>query len=357
MTNSNEKKHAVLPALDGVRGLACLLVIFDHAGYNNFLPLVVGIGTFGVMIFFALSGFLMAYHYLPDVQSARYWLKFIAHRFVRLYPPFVVALLGYLILLGHMPSGFPFANPTAGFADLIRSLSLSEYRGVLWTIPVELKFYLFYPAIAWFIALRSGKAKTAGITIIGVGLAWFYLQGTATSILLVSYFAFFAAGAAAGAAYKSNFLTKVKTVYWNILAGVCVVANIFVVYDFRYLNIAGQHIWTYGWAYAPLLALSLVSIAKSKGAISRLFAHPASRWIGERSYSVYLVHFFVIQAFVVAAIPVSWFILPAVFLVALPFYYFIERPSARLAKRAGRFFGREPQVVLATAPEALNRTE
>src|SRR3989338_2994080 len=142
------KKCPPIPALDGLRGLAVLFVLFCHAGYANFFPLVVGMGTFGVMLFFVLSGFLMAYHYLPSGFSVRYWTAFLAHRFVRVYPAFFLVTFGYWIMQRQLPPGFPVIEGH-GWRGLIPAWLLFENHGLFWTIPVEIKFYLVYPLIAY----------------------------------------------------------------------------------------------------------------------------------------------------------------------------------------------------------------
>ena len=91
---SGPHRQPTILALDGIRAAACLAVVLGHAGYQGFTFVLSGLATFGVMLFFALSGFLMAYHYLPERFSLRYWVSFLTHRFIRVYPPFCVALVG-----------------------------------------------------------------------------------------------------------------------------------------------------------------------------------------------------------------------------------------------------------------------
>src|SRR5271155_4709859 len=69
-----------IPALDGLRGFACLLVLFSHAGWAGLCPRLPIAGHLGVMVFFTLSGFLMAYLYMPGRLSMRYWLAFLLRR-------------------------------------------------------------------------------------------------------------------------------------------------------------------------------------------------------------------------------------------------------------------------------------
>src|SRR5258706_6619405 len=71
------------PSLDGLRGLAACMVVYGHAGYFGWVPLLSGCATIGVMLFFFLSGFLMWGTYLPAPSSGffnrsilNYWAAF-----------------------------------------------------------------------------------------------------------------------------------------------------------------------------------------------------------------------------------------------------------------------------------------
>ena len=134
------------PCLDGLRGLAALMVAFGHAGYFGWVRLVVGAATCGVILFFFLSGFMMAHHYLTDVPSGarrggmlRYWGTFLARRFVRVYPPFLFApVFGYLLLQPRLPPDFQRRLPIEGltaFQELARIATLGGDLGIYWTCP------------------------------------------------------------------------------------------------------------------------------------------------------------------------------------------------------------------------------
>jgi peptidoglycan/LPS O-acetylase OafA/YrhL len=81
------------PALDGLRGLAALMVVYGDMGYVGWVPLVVGCASIGVVLFFFLSSFLMGHHYMPgasrgmpDKKDLRYWGAFLSRRLMRVYP-------------------------------------------------------------------------------------------------------------------------------------------------------------------------------------------------------------------------------------------------------------------------------
>src|ERR1035438_6360232 len=88
-------------SLDALRGLAALVVVFHHLmlslpdalrddlRYID-LPLLMG-GRFAVMLFFVLSGFVLALPYFAGTNSA--YSPYLVRRFCRLYPPFAFAVL------------------------------------------------------------------------------------------------------------------------------------------------------------------------------------------------------------------------------------------------------------------------
>src|SRR5579862_1200809 len=88
---SAEAAH--VPVLDGVRGLAIVLVMLTHnlvlAGYtpfDRFVRYLTGLGTTGVDVFFVLSGYLITGILLDTRGSSRYFKSFYARRVLRILP-------------------------------------------------------------------------------------------------------------------------------------------------------------------------------------------------------------------------------------------------------------------------------
>jgi peptidoglycan/LPS O-acetylase OafA/YrhL len=89
------------PALDGLRGVAVLLVVADHSG---FLP--EPSGSIGVTVFFVLSGFLITRVIVEARQSGSWSMpRFVINRVVRLFPALVVMVLLVSSIL--LVRGFP----------------------------------------------------------------------------------------------------------------------------------------------------------------------------------------------------------------------------------------------------------
>ncbi|MDB5448653.1 MAG: acyltransferase 3, partial [Phenylobacterium sp.] len=92
--------NAHVPALDGVRGCAVLLVVVYHfansfyvLGFTNPIVSAARIGWLGVDVFFALSGFLITGILLDTKSSANYFGSFYARRFLRIFPLYYGAII------------------------------------------------------------------------------------------------------------------------------------------------------------------------------------------------------------------------------------------------------------------------
>ncbi len=169
-----------LGVLDGLRGIAVLLVLWYHLweitwlspGLLNFLPAT---GFVGVQLFFFLSGFVIAY---PFVRAALAgtpqpgWGHFAWRRFIKIVPSYALAIaVAYAI-------GYAQLQPNASVVpDLITHLlfihtwfplRFGTIDGVLWTLAVEVEFYCVFPLIWW--CFKRQPLLTAGAMILIAGI-------------------------------------------------------------------------------------------------------------------------------------------------------------------------------------------
>jgi peptidoglycan/LPS O-acetylase OafA/YrhL len=168
-----------IPSLDGIRGLAALLVFISHAGFQDLIP-----GGFGVTIFFFLSGYLITTLLRQEFQETRdISLKaFYLRRAYRILPPMYIVLI-FLML--------PFINgsdrPIPMSAILAQFLHFSNYyeifagpmnmiptTGPMWSLAVEEHFYLLFPLTLLMLFHRTTPAKAARVLMVGcvVVLLW-----------------------------------------------------------------------------------------------------------------------------------------------------------------------------------------
>jgi peptidoglycan/LPS O-acetylase OafA/YrhL len=154
-----------LPALDGLRGLAALIVLVSHCANEGWLPAFLGsgMGQIGVAVFYVLSGFLML-HFAIDRPFDQFSLqRYAVARFSRVVPLYILALLITSALYLALGTGVSFYGVDEA-NDLLRSWFLLRGVGVLWSIPVELHFYALFPLLWW--AHRAGRFLMASLALL-----------------------------------------------------------------------------------------------------------------------------------------------------------------------------------------------
>ena len=164
-----EHPRAHIAALDGLRGLAVVAVLFFHAGKMQG-------GFLGVDLFFALSGFLITSLLLAEVEARGRVdvLAFWGRRFRRLLPAVLLLLVAVTVvttIVASVPeraatlSDGPWAqayvanwHAIAGHRDYWASFDLPRMFGHLWSLAIEEQFYLIWPVVVAVIAVRSRHA-------------------------------------------------------------------------------------------------------------------------------------------------------------------------------------------------------
>ena len=156
-----------------LRGFAALTVMLAHYQYIGFLPAAPVFkysAQCGLMVFFFLSSFLLCHSLASDPNwKARPHLSLIAYSINRVFRIF--PLLFVVIALTYWNRSSFFPSPVGYWEGLRQSLTLGEAPSVLWTIPVELTFYLYLPIV---LALAAAATRSRlGAAILGsVYLAW-----------------------------------------------------------------------------------------------------------------------------------------------------------------------------------------
>ena len=169
-----------IPSLDGIRGLAALLVYVSHATRPDLIP-----GGFGVTVFFFLSGYLittllrMEHEQTGGISLKRFYLR----RVYRILPPMyiVLGLVMALALGGAMSHEMQWDAVLAQFAHLTNYyLVFAGERHIvpatpqLWSLAVEEHFYLLFPIALVLLLRRMDRASIAKwlLAFCGIALAW-----------------------------------------------------------------------------------------------------------------------------------------------------------------------------------------
>lgn len=176
------RQRAFLPALEGMRGLAALGVLLTHVAFQTGATAIPVLGRLlerfdmAVAVFFALSGFLL---WRPHALAARgqaeaptlgYYLR---HRVARIVPAYWVVVCAVLLLV-------PAAADTAGLQVWLSNLlllqvfvplTLTDGLTQMWSLSVEVAFYIVLPLLAWLLHRLRGRAARARVpAVLALGL-------------------------------------------------------------------------------------------------------------------------------------------------------------------------------------------
>ena len=331
------------PQLDGLRGVAIILVLLHHAG----IPYIHG-GHIGVDIFFVLSGFLITVLlYREYAEFERIDLKrFYIRRLLRLMPALAGLLVAFSIYALAAKSGAALVK--SGQAILVTAVYLSDFAiafgyaqmGGLshtWSLAIEEHFYLIYP-IALLFLLRKRRPLIhvlAMISVLAFVIAvyrivlWgpdaqevdrvFYSFDTRADGILV--------GCLLGLITASGRLPAVNWFLALSAALVLALAAVFVAWNSA----------LYAYGLPAITVSSALVLAYALNTRVRWLTNPALVWIGTVSYGLYLWHNMIFIIFRERVTDSPWGVLilgsiVSVVCAALSFYL-IEKPFLRLKEQ------------------------
>ena len=352
--------------MEGLRGFAVFLVFLVHyttsmaPWISKSTPLAAAagaihtIGNAGVDLFFVLSGYLI---YGSLISRHRPFLPFIWRRVVRIYPAFLVVFATYLILSFVHPgaSKLPPGGTAAALYILENVLLLpgifriEPIMSVAWTLSYEMFYYLTLPAIVLILGIRS-RSRTWRVV---------FFIATAAVIVIASAayngpirLAMFVAGILLHEAISAR-MPVPRTAFVATL----VIASL--------LFMTASYIDPLAWAarvcalFCSFFFLCLHCFTMPNSSPGRTFSLAPLRWLGNMSYSYYLVHGLALKFLVVILLTMvpsvtheSAFVLlmlPVAFLLTL-------LPSAALFLLVEKPFSLKPRTRLPVVPVALSNS-
>ena len=342
-----------IKSLDGLRGLAVLLVLLSHMSLVgiNLLPGLdfSGIGKAGVYLFFVLSAFLLTWQALEADQrsSPFYWLGYGLRRLCRIYPLYLVAVFASFGLTQYAPGYAPNINTPS---DIFQHLTLQAGEGIYWAIPVEFTYYLLLPLVTLVMVGCSrihitGPFIAAGLTIYAAFLTWPPADMMANSIGLGPYLAMFLLGSLT--AFLCSKHAKVNALTWDsrlieltgwstiVIALLTVPALAGTLLDSEIANNTFHRAFIF---YGVIWSVAVIAAFHGGTHFGKFFALPVCRFIGRVSFSVYLWHIVILQVVYqhVSVHPSVQFCLTiaATFAISYLSYRWIERPWVRWGHRA-----------------------
>lgn len=313
----DNKNSGRLPELDGLRALAVLPVILFHCEISG----VFNAGLFGVDMFFAISGFLITGLLLKEYRSSgRVNLPaFYFNRLKRIGPP-VLALILIATLLTPAISGGDLAasmrevpSAMAYLANWWQIFVRQSYFDPtphplkhLWSLAVEMQFYIFWPLIVWGLRKQMGVKATGAVAILLALLStawmWFlYDQNSAGGDQNRIYLGTdtHAMGLLAGAAlacFWDPALPGAERPRLRTLSRiVAVLALAMLAFMALVLNQASPVLYQGSFLVVPVLTCVVIYCTVSDPGffVSGFLRHRVVQWTGTRSYSIYLVHWLV----------------------------------------------------------------
>jgi peptidoglycan/LPS O-acetylase OafA/YrhL len=343
-----------LPPLTGIRALAALLVLGMHAdqsisaGLTSVMPFFKR-GYLGVDFFFVLSGFIITHVYFsslarPNRSAVR---VFLWHRLIRLYPVHitVLALLFGLVQFARS-AGIPLNNPQEWRGtEILWQLTLLHAWGVTehigwnapsWSISAEWFAYLLFPLLAP--ALMYVRERAAALTIALVALAITAALFTTLDWSLNTWIGAPALTRVSGEFVCGAALRRALEIGAKTPGQIGDFLGIGAFGTF----LAGASTGVPDFALIALLALTVFGAATSRGLLAQILGSAPLIWLGEVSYSLYMVHFPVLLIFrrvcermnligegAVAQMLAFIIAITLVVLAAALLFYLVERPARR----------------------------
>jgi peptidoglycan/LPS O-acetylase OafA/YrhL len=319
-----------LPALDGLRGLAILLVMqlhfwgiaFGYAGLpptlavDRFMSRLFGVGWSGVDLFFVLSGFLITGILYDAKRSYGYFRNFYARRFLRIFPLYYGFIALSLLVLPNFgrlagPAGVNQLRDTQvwywtymvniGLATTQFHPHIPIAYGQFWSLAVEEQFYLLWPLVVLLFNRRTLLILCTALVFGALAVRVILLEPVSASfaifnapnVVLPARVDTLALGALLALALRGHEeLAHYRQGAILVAAATfAVLATLFITHN----GLSGfdRDVQTIGFSALALFyaALLLLVLTSGPGAtLYRIFTHPTLTFLGRYSYAIYVVH-------------------------------------------------------------------
>jgi exopolysaccharide production protein ExoZ len=338
--------HKTIRPMEGIRGFAVFLVFLVHyvtlidpwllqsSAASEAAEHLRRIGNLGVDLFFVLSGFLI---YGMLIEKPRPFKRYLARRIQRIYPTFTVVFIIYLALSVAFPAE---SKIPGGLSDAVIFIAqnyllmpglfeITPIITVAWSLSYEFFYYLLIPMLVAALCMRAWhfQYRVLFFLLVSVfGFGYFSAYGGPIGLLM------FIPGILVYELLESKAVRNLPPVG---LPSLLLAVGIVVV-----LNDLGTNGW---WKYALLYILFFVFCLEcfaSSGLTSRIFSSSSLRWLGNMSYSYYLIHglslkgIFLLLSKVYPPVQdgslMFWMLLPLFFFLTLipstVLFIFVEKP-------------------------------
>jgi len=368
-TDKKERFHF----LDGLRGIAAAMIVIHHAFtshivdfFNHFKLRFLGIAWMyftqsGVELFFVLSGVVLLRPYLRKQKKFR-TLDYFYRRIKRIYPPYFFALIFGAFVVWFNNKYATWYNLKGlrvkfSWPETFRELFIINFDGTYynlawWSLQIEILFYVVAPFILFVFPQRDRvNTRRLVVSICATLIITFLLQMLFTDYVFRLYsYTYQLAAFGKFIEYPLCFLLGVylaardfsirQGIYFFCSGIILILSGLFLIKDaghnpqsWIYLSVLNGG---YGLFYAGVIVLAF-----NKESFKRYLGKPIMIWLGERSYSLFLIHF---SVFYLIDNIVSHFLtdrnafygiltrgigVPFALFAAMLLFYFVERKQAR----------------------------
>jgi peptidoglycan/LPS O-acetylase OafA/YrhL len=372
-----------IPALDGLRGLAILLVLMQHLGGGRHSDILIvrviadsmRLGWTGVSLFFVLSGFLISGIVWDSSSQPNWWLGFYIRRALRIFPLYYAALAyaavsGFLFEPEVLHRLWVYVFYLQNVGPLVRVAELLPGDRVVldpfWSLAVEEQFYLVWPFLLALLAPRRTVAMRVCLAVwigsfaLRLGMAHSHLQESWLYRFSPSRVGELCLGAFLALCIRSNpqsvsRLLRLSRPVFLLSAAVLVALGISTSGNFETYNTA----WTtLGIFILPVLFSSMIALCLEPSAVQRFFSLPILRWFGRISYGIYVYHLLfrpIYHWLALRLLPHSSMMMTdlltsvisiaSTLVVATISFHFLESPFLRMKKRL-RVLSQPPERTL-----------
>ncbi len=305
---SSDSALSRIPALDGLRGTAILLVMICHSyifqGVDQYLNTtflgpfggIFQFGWCGVELFFVLSGFLITSILINTKSSPQYFRSFYGRRAVRIFPLYFAVLLVFFYCPGSMFHAYPFdptrkiwfftylANWKIGFWP-VNELTL------FWSLCVEEQFYLVWPLVVWVTGKRAFPWVCLGVIgaslAAGVGVEFARLPELVVWATSVPRLQAIVLGSLVAWLVRQSWLHIVTAQLKLIIPASF---GLMLVCALRPSYFPAFHTLTFLICAVAWSALLLHCYTCSDGLVARIMGNRLLRSVGKYSYAIYVLH-------------------------------------------------------------------
>jgi peptidoglycan/LPS O-acetylase OafA/YrhL len=387
----------VVPALDGFRAAAVIGVLLWHcwgrsgnASGEGIGRLAAGVFPSSIYVLFIISGFVM---FLPTAARGRFGSvrAYALRRVARIAPAYYLSVL---IVLAIFPLLLPpnselgdpsLANVLAHFGFVFQPLRIIDpgkypagfgVNGPLWTLSVEAAFYVVLPLVA----LPFFRRPALGLAVaFSIAILWrVVVYDPARPGVYLNQLPFWTGALAVGMASALVFVRITRSrhgqrarrlavpLQLGCLAALAVLAWVAGGQGSDGLEdtyISAQRSIVISIAFPLALGAFMLATAFASGVTSRPFTNRVARWVGDRSYGIYVIHF-VVLTFAVFELGVpaqrggafefaKWvaIVLPPSLLYGWASYQLVELPVRRWARRVSRRWQQRPAAAAPARPD------